>query len=74
VNQIDVYTGYHCAVVAVSKERGLEHMLISDSAINQEDFIGFVKDLQRKNYGVKLALFLDNLAVHKANSLKALYT
>ena len=49
-------------------------MMISDSAINQEDFIGFVKDLQRKNYGVKLALFLDNLAVHKANSLKALYT
>ena len=49
-------------------------MLISDNAINQEDFIGFVKDLQRKNYRVKLALFMDNLQVHKANSLKELYT
>ena len=49
-------------------------MLISDSAINQEDFMGFVKDLQRKNYKVKLALYMDNLVVHKTNNLKDLYT
>ena len=74
VNQIDVYTGYHCAAVAVSKEKGLEHALISDSAINQTDFIGFVKDIQRKNRGLKLALFMDNLAVHKGKDVKPFYT
>ena len=74
VNQLDVYTGYHCAVVAVSTEKGLEHALISDSAINQGDFKCFVKDLQRKNHRLKLALYMDNLAVHKSNDVKALYT
>lgn len=57
----------------MSKERGLEHALITDEAINAEDFQSFVKDVARKNYGQQLALFMDNLAVHKTNTLKALY-
>lgn len=48
--------------------------MISDEAINQEDFKEFVKDLKRKNRRDKLALYMDNLAVHKAASVKELYT
>jgi len=59
--------------VAVSEEDGLHLYRLKESAINQEDFVEFVKDLQRVNRGIRLALFMDNLNVHKGKDAKAIY-
>ena len=47
--------------------------MLSESAIIQDDFVKFVKDLQRRNRGVRLAIFMDNLTVHKGKDAKAIY-
>ena len=50
----------------MTEENGLNSIMIYDKAINSSDFIDFLRQLRRKYYGRSLALFMDQLPVHKS--------
>ena len=54
------------AVIAgISQEKGLEAYLVKEFSIDQDSFIEFIQSLADQNQGVRLAIFMDNLNVHK---------
>ena len=59
IDQEQVYQGYKSVIVTVSRESGLEHYDIYDSAITQEEFADHLQILRKKNGKVPLALFMD---------------
>ena len=53
-------------VAAISWEQGLESYMIKPFSINSDSFIDFLEQLRYVQQGNdKLALFMDNLSVHK---------
>lgn len=66
VAQTDYYTDYMAVVCAISTEIGTEVVYTSKQAINRDSFIDFLRILRRRNGKRRLALFMDNLTVHKA--------
>jgi hypothetical protein len=60
--------GVYVAVMgAISSERGQEHFqLKSDGAFKKEDFLDFIKALQRLNPDRKLMIFADQCRIHTA--------
>jgi len=58
------------SVAAISSEKGAELILSFDKSINREKFISFLRKLRQCNPFVKLALFMDRLAVHRSNDVK----
>ena len=60
-------------IASVSREQGLEYIRIYRTAIKAEQFIGYLQQLRRNNKNRPLALFMDNLAVHKEKTVKPLY-
>ena len=66
VAQTDYYTDYMAVAAAISKEVGTEVVYTSKRAINRDSFVDFLRILRRRNGQRRLALFMDNLAVHKA--------
>ena len=63
----------HALVAGVSEEVGLEGYLIVLKAINTESYIEFLRKLKQKYQHRKLALFIDNLMVHKAEAVNKVY-
>jgi transposase len=63
----------HALVAGVSEEVGLEGYLIVLKAINTESYIEFLRKLKQKYQHRKLALFIDNLMVHKAEGVNKVY-
>ena len=61
-------------VAAVSEEVGYELYLTNPKSISTAEYITFLKKLSIKNEGRPFALFLDNLAVHKAEESREAYT
>jgi len=61
------------AIAAVSAERGTEHVMIFEGHANNDKFKKFVRKLLSLNKGRKLALYMDNLQVHKEASVKQLF-
>ena len=57
----------------MTEENGLEQALISESAINAEVFIKFLNGLRRRLGQAPIALFMDQLKVHKARSVLPIY-
>lgn len=57
----------------MNEERGLEHYVIYNSAINSERFIAFLKGLRRSFGRRPLALFMDQLKVHWATDVMPYY-
>ena len=58
------------SVAAISSEKGAELILSFDKSINREKFISFLRKLRQCNPFVKLALFMDRLAVHRSNDVQ----
>ena len=59
------------AVVAgISAERGLEAFWIQEQSIKTEDFLDFMEALRFESPRRKLALFLDNLSVHRTQAVR----
>ena len=53
-------------VSAISWEQGLESYMIKPFSINSDSFIDFLYQLRQEQQGDdKIALFMDNLSVHK---------
>ena len=57
----------------MTEERGLELCQICDKAINGDIFIDFLKSLRKRFDTTPLALFMDQLHVHKTNQVRATY-
>ena len=74
IDQEQVYQGYRSVIVTVSRESGLEHFSIYDQAITTEEFKDHLKRLRKKNGKVPLALFMDQLNVHRGKDVKPKYT
>ena len=70
VDQNNIFTGYRTVIASVSRERGLEYIRIYRTAIKAEQFIGYLQQLRRNNGGKSLAIFMDNLAVHRDKTVK----
>ena len=57
--------------MAISEEKGLEYCHIYPKAVDQEKVLEYLTLLHSKNKNAKIALFMDNLAVHKCKDVKA---
>ena len=60
----------YCLVLAISKENGVEHYDIYDKSVDQKKFEDYLDNLYIANKHDKLAIFMDNLSVHKTTSIK----
>ena len=63
----------HAIVTGISGDVGLEAYLIKERAINQDHFKEFIRLLKDKYADRDLCLFMDNLSVHKARAVRAVY-
>jgi hypothetical protein len=66
VDQKDVYTGYKSVIASMTAENGIGCTTVHSQAINSLDFVYFLQKLRRKHVKRSLALFMDNLKVHKS--------
>ncbi len=57
-------------ICAISANEGALFATKSEKYINSDDVIDFVKQIQRKNPGKKLALYWDNASHHTANNVE----
>ena len=57
----------------MTAEFGVGLSIIHNTAINGDDFIDYLKALRRHYYNKPIALFMDNLAVHKRLDVKTYY-
>jgi transposase len=73
IDQEDVYTGYRSVISTMTEQGGMLHMRIQSSAVDSDDFIAYLKQLRRKIPDRPIALFMDNLAVHRAIKVKEWY-
>ena len=73
VDQQDIYTGYRSVIASVSAERGVELLKIYRTAINADRFIPYLQQLRKKNGEKPLALFMDQLSVHREKNVKPFY-
>ena len=58
------------AIATISKEAGTELVCTFDKSVNREKIIIFLKKLRQKHPFTKLALYLDQLSVHKTKEVK----
>ena len=57
-------------IAAISQEKGVELVCNFPDSVNQDKFIKFLKKLRAQKPYVKMALFLDQLQVHKTTRVK----
>ena len=57
-------------IFAVSEERGVEHHQIFEKSVNKEKFTEYILGLRRANQFERIAVFLDNLSVHRAHDVR----
>ena len=70
VDQQQIYQGYRATVASCSEERGIEHIQTHNQAINSQDFVRYLRVLNRGNPGA-VALLMDQLPVHRSNEVRA---
>jgi len=73
VEQSDVYQGYRSVLACMTEGRGIELLEIQDHAFDSTDFMKYLKSMRRKYKTEPLALFMDQLAVHRHKDVKPLY-
>ena len=72
VDQEDVYRGFRTVIASMSEEAGFGLLHVNTEITNQDNFQDFLKDLRRTNKKTPLALFLDQLSVHKTKKVREL--
>jgi len=60
----------YALILSISYERGLEFYQVFDKSVNAAKFKQFLLNLRQANQFSRIALFMDNLQVHKANAIK----
>lgn len=73
IDQKDIFVGYRSVIACMTEEDGFIHIMIQDGAIDSSDFIRYLHTLRRKMGFQPLALFMDQLAVHRSQSVRAIY-
>lgn len=75
--QVD-YKQYHqrtvATIAAVSKEKGVELVMNFERSVNVPKFIEFLRALRQQQPFAKVALFMDQLAVHKSKDVREQYS
>ena len=57
-------------IAAISRERGVEHLGFYDRSVDQYKFADWLDELREANPKRKICLLMDNLGVHKANTVR----
>ena len=70
-DQMDYYSGYRAAIVAVNSSRGVISYQIYNSAVNEEIFIEFLEKMSEAMGSEGFALYMDRLTVHRMLTVKA---
>ena len=70
IPQKNVDQPVYALILAISEEKGLEHHQIFDKSVNGAKFKEYLLNLRRKNEYQKIAIFLDNLQVHKTRAIQ----
>ena len=73
VDQATVYRGYVSVCAAITEDTGIEALAIQRKAFNAKEYIQFLYWLRFINDNNPLAIFLDNLQVHKTNATMEAY-
>lgn len=73
IDQKDIYVGYRSVIATMTEENGIGSLQIYSEAINATYFIDFLKKLRAKHVKRSLALFVDQLAVHKSKDVQPWY-
>ena len=73
VDQMQLGNGYRSALAAISTDGKIEHLKVTDKAINQKKYISFLKKMRKKLQDEKIYIFVDNLQVHKTKKVMAAY-
>ena len=74
VDQQSIYTGYKAVIASMTEEQGIGSYTIYPQALTAKEFIEFLQKLRRKHGRRPLALFMDQLKVHKAVDAKPYFT
>ena len=59
-------------IAGVSPQQGVEHLAFIDTAITHEHIMEFLRELHRRNSPRRLAVYWDNVNIHKAVNVVAL--
>ena len=70
IPQAQVNQPVYVLILAISEENGLEHYQIFEKSVNAQKFKKYLLSLRRANEFQRMAIFMDNLQVHKTNAIK----
>ena len=73
IDQQEIYIGYRSVIASMTAENGIGCIRIFSQAVTAEDFVDFLKSLRARYHKRPLALFMDQLAVHKSKEVKPWY-
>ena len=65
-----LFHGPIACCVAVSAEKGVEHLMTWPKSVNGERFVDFLKKLRRKTHGRRICVYLDNISFHRSEDTK----
>ena len=57
-------------VLAISREKGIESILVFEKSINKDKFKIFLDSIRSANPFENVMLMMDNLSLHKSNDVK----
>ena len=55
-------------LLGISQDKGIDHYIIEPKSITDESFAKYLKAVHKQAKGRRLALFMDNMKVHKSES------
>ena len=73
VDQKEMYQGYRSVIATMTAEQGMCLCLIHQKAIDAQDFVAFLRRLRTKLGNRPIALFMDQLPVHKSRVVRPEY-
>ena len=62
----------HALILGISNQTGIDYHEIYEKSVNIEKFATYLKNLRQNHGKQKIALYLDNLSVHRSNKIKEL--
>ena len=74
VDQQEMYQGYRSVIATMTAERGMGLCLIHMQAVDADDFVAFLRKLRAKLGRRHIALFMDQLPVHKSRDVQPEYS
>ena len=73
VDQKEMYQGYRSVIATMTAERGMGLCLIHLKAVDADDFVQFLRKLRAKLGRRPIALFMDQLPVHRSRDVQPEY-